>query len=95
MNIIARPRMNYVGTGVFLSPKSRKENCPMELKMFDQVYEVAENSSVGDLIKANFPDDLKKYLAVKLEDGTMQDLFAPVAASQTVTPVTFDDPEGR
>ena len=67
----------------------------MELKMFDQVYEVAENSSVGDLIKQSFPDDLKKYLAVKLEDGTMQDLFAPVAASQTVTPVTFDDPEGR
>ena len=25
----------------------------MELKMFDQVYEVAENSSVGDLIKAD------------------------------------------
>ena len=67
----------------------------MELKMFDKVYEVAENASVGDLIKANFPDDLKKYLAVKLEDGTMQDLFAPVAAGQTVTPVTFDDPEGR
>ena len=67
----------------------------MELKMFDKVYEVAENSSVGDLIKQNFPDDLKKYLAVKLEDGTMQDLFAPVAAGQTVTPVTFEDPEGR
>ena len=42
----------------------------MELKMFDQVYEVAENSSVGDLIKANFPEDLKKYLAVQLEDGS-------------------------
>ncbi len=67
----------------------------MELKLFDQAYEVAENSSVGDLIKANFPDEMKKYLAVKLEDGTMIDLFAPVAKSQTVTPVTFEDPEGR
>ena len=67
----------------------------MELKMFDKVYEVEAGSSVGDLIKANFPDDLKKYLAVKLEDGTMQDLFAPVAEGQTVTPVTFEDPEGR
>ena len=63
--------------------------------MFDKVYEVAENASVGDLIKAQMPDDLKKYLAVKLEDGTMADLFAPVTRSQTVTPVTFDDPEGR
>ena len=25
----------------------------------------------------------------------MQDLFAPVAEGQTVTPVTFEDPEGR
>ena len=67
----------------------------MILNMFGTAYEVAEGSSVGDLIKAQTPDELKKYLAVKLEDGTMADLFAPVAKSQTVTPVTFDDPEGR
>ena len=67
----------------------------MILTMFGNAYEVAENSSVGDLIKAQMPDDLKKYLAVKLEDGTMVDLFSPIAASQTVTPVTFDNPEGR
>jgi threonyl-tRNA synthetase len=67
----------------------------MILTMFGNAYEVAENSSVGDLIKAQMPDDLKKYLAVKLEDGTMQDLFAPVAKDQVVTPVTFDDEEGR
>ncbi|MBR5546441.1 MAG: threonine--tRNA ligase [Clostridia bacterium] len=67
----------------------------MKLTMFGTAYEVAENSSVGDLIKAQMPDDLKKYLAVKLEDGTMADLFAPVAKDQAVTPVTFDDPEGR
>ena len=67
----------------------------MILTMFDKPYEVAENTSVGDLIKAQMPDDFKKYLAVKLEDGTMVDLFHPIEASQTVAPVTFDDPEGR
>ena len=67
----------------------------MILNMFGNAYEVAENSSVGDLIKAQMPDDLKKYLAVQLEDGSMQDLFAPVAKDQTVTPVTFEDAEGR
>ena len=67
----------------------------MILTMFGKAYEVAENSSAGDLIKAQMPDDLKKYLAVQLEDGSMQDLFAPVAKDQVITPVTFDDPEGR
>ena len=67
----------------------------MILTMFGKAYEVAENASVGDLIKAQMPDEMKKYLAVKLEDGTMVDLFSPIAASQIVTPVTFDDPEGR
>ena len=67
----------------------------MILTMFEKAYEVAENSSVGDLIKAQMPDDLKKYLAVQLEDGTMQDLFAPVCKDQVVTPVTFEDEAGR
>ena len=67
----------------------------MILNLFGNAYEVAENSSVGDLIKAQMPDDLKKYLAVKLEDGSMVDLFSPIARDQAVTPVTFDDPEGR
>ena len=67
----------------------------MILNLFDKAYEVAENTSVGDLLKAQMPDDWKKYLAVRLEDGTLCDLFAPVAKSQTVTPLTFDDPDGR
>ena len=67
----------------------------MILNLFDKAYEVAENTSVGDLLKAQMPDDWKKYLAVRLEDGTLCDLFAPIAKSQTVTPLTFDDPDGR
>ena len=34
----------------------------MILTMFEKAYEVAENSSVGDLIKAQMPDDIKKEL---------------------------------
>ena len=67
----------------------------MILNLFDKAYEVAENTSVGDLLKAQMPDDWKKYLAVRLEDGALCDLFAPIAKSQTVTPLTFDDPDGR
>ena len=36
-----------------------------------------------------------KYLVVRLEDGTLCDLFSPIAHSQTVTLLTFDDPDGR
>ncbi|MEG0512981.1 MAG: threonine--tRNA ligase, partial [Clostridia bacterium] len=67
----------------------------MILTMFQHDYEVAEHSSVGDLLKAERPEELKQYLAVKLEDGTMVDLFAPQEQGGTVTPVTFADPEGR
>ena len=67
----------------------------MILNLFDKAYEVAENTSVGDLLKAQMPDDWKKYLVVRLEDGTLCDLFSPIAHSQTVTPLTFDDPDGR
>ncbi len=67
----------------------------MKLTMFDQEYEVAEHSSVGDLLKAQFPEDFKKYYAVELADGTMTDLFAPVDADAAVKPVTFADEAGR
>ncbi|MEG0493608.1 MAG: threonine--tRNA ligase [Clostridia bacterium] len=67
----------------------------MILTMFQHDYEVAEHSSVGDLLKAERPEELKQYLAVKLEDGTMVDLFAPQEQGGMVTPVTFADPEGR
>ena len=34
----------------------------MILNMFDKAYEVAENSSVGDLIKAEMPDDTHVHI---------------------------------
>ena len=37
----------------------------------------------------------KSTWLVRLEDGTLCDLFSPIAHSQTVTPLTFDDPDGR
>ena len=67
----------------------------MKLTLMGKEYEVAEHSSVGDLIKAQFPDDLKKYYAVELEDGAMQDLFAPIDADAAVKAVTFEDEAGR
>ena len=64
----------------------------MILNLFDKAYEVAENTSVGDLLKAQMPDDWKKYLVVRLEDGTLCDLFSPIAHSQTVTPAHLRRP---
>lgn len=67
----------------------------MILTMFGKPYEVEANTSAGDLIKAQFPDDLKKYYAVKLVDETMIDLFAPIEADCEIFPVTWEDEEGR
>ncbi|NLO86421.1 MAG: threonine--tRNA ligase [Clostridiales bacterium] len=67
----------------------------MILTMFGNEYEVAQGSSVGDLLKAERPDELKQFLAVKLADGNMVDLFSPISENMEVTPVTFADPEGR
>ena len=54
---------------------------------------MAENTSVGDLpSRRRCPMTGKKYLVVRLEDGTLCDLFSPIAHSQTVTLLTFDDP---
>ena len=47
----------------------------MILNLFDKAYEVAENTSVGDLLKAQMPDDWKRYLAVRLEDGTLCEIW--------------------
>ena len=67
----------------------------MKLTLFGQVHEVAEHSSVGDLLKAVSPDDLKKYYAVRLADGRLTDVFAPVDADGEVTPLTFEEEDGR
>ncbi len=67
----------------------------MELKLQDKVFTGAEGSSAGDIIKAEAPDDLKKYYAVRLEDGTIRDLFAPLSENDIAAPVTFADEEGR
>ena len=67
----------------------------MELTLLGKAYQVAEGSSAGDLLKAEQGGDLKKYLAVRWEDGSLHDLFAPIAKSQAITPLTFEDEEGR
>ena len=67
----------------------------MKLTLFGKAYDVADSSSVGDLLRAQFPDDLKKYYAVRLADGSLTDLFAPVKGDAEATPLTFEDEDGR
>ena len=67
----------------------------MELTLFGKAYDVAEGSSAGDLLKAVAPDDLKKYYAVRLQDGSLKDMFAPITAGGAVEPLTFADEDGR
>jgi len=67
----------------------------MKLTMFGKDYEVAQGTSAGELLKAEFTDTFKTYLAVKMPDGAVTDLFAPVEQDTEITPVTFADEEGR
>ncbi len=67
----------------------------MKLTVFGKDYEVAKGSSAGELLKAEFPDDFKTYLAVRLPGGALTDLFAPVEQDTELTPVTFADEDGR
>ncbi len=67
----------------------------MELILFGKPYAVAEGSSVGDLLKAEYAEDFKKYLAVELADGSLCDLFAPIVKGQAVKPLTFEDEAGK
>ncbi|MCL1855675.1 MAG: threonine--tRNA ligase [Clostridia bacterium] len=67
----------------------------MELTIFGEKHQIPEGSSVGNWLKDNRPEECRKYLAVRLEDGSIRDLFAPVEASRAVTPLTFTDEEGR
>lgn len=54
----------------------------MKITMFGKVFEIAQGSSAGDILKAERPDEFKQYLAVKLEDGEMADLFRPIEKDQ-------------
>lgn len=67
----------------------------MQLILFGKTHEVTEGSSVGGLLKAVCPDEFKKYFAVRLEDGSLCDLFTPILKSQSVTPLTFEDEDGK
>ncbi len=67
----------------------------MELTLLGKAYDVAEGSSAGDLLKTVSPDDLKKYYAVRLADGSLKDVFAPITAGGAVEPLTFADEDGR
>ena len=67
----------------------------MNLTLFGKPYAVADGSSAGDLIKSVSPDDLKKYYAVRLADGSLKDVFATLTADGEVTPLSFEDEDGR
>ena len=56
--------------------------------------EVAENSTPLEILKAHFPQALKKAVAVKL-DGVLLDLNRPLKSGGKLEVVTFDDEEGR
>ena len=72
-----------------------KEETLMEITIFGESRQIPEGSGVGDWLKSNRPEEYKRYLAVRLEDGSLRDLFAPIEASRVVTPLTFEDEEGR
>ena len=67
----------------------------MKLTIFGKDYEVEKGSSAGELLKAEYADEFKTYLAVKLEDGTVTDLFTPIEQDMEITPVTFADEDGK
>ena len=50
----------------------------MILNLFDKAYEVAENTSVGDLLKAQMPDDWKKYLSCGWRTARFATCSAPL-----------------
>ncbi len=67
----------------------------MKLTLLGKDYEVPKGSSAGDLLKQESADDFKSYLAVKLADGTLVDLFTPLEEDTVITPVTFADEAGK
>ena len=67
----------------------------MELIMFGKSYEVEQGGTSGDILKNEYADTFKQYLAIRLADGTVVDLFAPINEAQEIVPLTFDDEDGR
>ncbi|HPJ02410.1 MAG TPA: threonine--tRNA ligase [Candidatus Limiplasma sp.] len=67
----------------------------MKLTVFGKAYEVEKGSSAGDLLRAEYAEDFKSFYAVKHQDGSMTDLFAPIEADTQITPVTFADEDGK
>ncbi len=67
----------------------------MKLQVFGKEYEVAQGSSAGDLLKAEFAEKFKTFYAVKHEDGSLTDLFSPIETDAVITPVTFEDEDGK
>ena len=66
----------------------------MKLTLSGKIYEVAAGSSAGDLLKAEFADDFKSYLAVRVDDR-LTDLFTPIEQDSEIVPVTFADEDGK
>ena len=67
----------------------------MELTIFGKSYEVESGSTAGEILKNEFSENFKQYLAIQLADGKVVDLFAPINESQEVTPLTFADEQGK
>jgi threonyl-tRNA synthetase len=47
------------------------------------------------LLKNAFAESFKTFLAVKVNGEKMTDLFAPIAQDAVITPVTFEDEDGK
>ncbi|HPJ03785.1 MAG TPA: threonine--tRNA ligase [Candidatus Limiplasma sp.] len=67
----------------------------MKLTMLGKIFEAEQGTSAGEIIKNEFAEDFKTYYAVKLADGRLTDLFAPIDTDSEVTPVTFEDEDGK
>ena len=67
----------------------------MKLTVLGKEYEVEAGSSAGDLLKNAFAETFKTFLAVKVNGEKMTDLFAPIAQDAVITPVTFEDEDGK
>ncbi len=67
----------------------------MKLTLLGTTYDVESGANAGELLKQQDADNFKKYYAVRMPDGTLRDLFAPITEDAEVTPLTFADEDGR
>jgi len=67
----------------------------MKLILSGKAFDVAEGGSAGELLKTLCPDDVKKYYAVRLTDGTLRDLYSPLSGEGEAAALTFEDEDGR